>query len=259
MATTGTNPSDPQSSATQTYGTTQTQSAGDAARQESQGLADRAREKAGEFKEQAEGAVRERARSIVDSQKEAAISRIEGVADALRSASENLRERGQPMVADYSRQLAEGLERMAHSMSQRNLDDIVRGVQDFARQRPVAFLGGAMVAGFALARFMKSSSSRRARWSEGDYGETWRGGAGMRGDEHRQYPAGSAGMGRTERGQHPATSTGMGGREYGQHSGSAGTRGTGAADWPGGPSQPEPASTGASGVGGHDRPREGGF
>jgi predicted signal transduction protein with EAL and GGDEF domain len=65
------------------------------------------------------------------------------------------------MVAEYSRHVAKGLESMADSLGRRNLDDLVGSVEDFARSRPVAFLGGAVVAGFALARFMKSSSARR--------------------------------------------------------------------------------------------------
>ena len=67
------------------------------------------------------------------------------------------------MIAEYSRYAAEGLESMAQSLDRRDVDDFVEGVENFARQRPVAFLGGAMVAGFALARFMKSSSARRYR------------------------------------------------------------------------------------------------
>ena len=103
------------------------------------------------------------------------------MAQALRSASDDLQERGQPVVAEYSRQVADGLESMANWVSRRNFDDLVGGVEDFARQRPVAFIGGAMVAGFALARFMKSSSARRARTS------------GMSMAEPRQVRTGSRG------------------------------------------------------------------
>lgn len=169
MANPGTNPSDPLSGAD----TTQTRGAAEAARAEAEHLSDRAREKAGQFKRQAEDTahgMRQRARSAVDHQKDAAVGRIEGVAHALRSASDDLRGRGQPMVAEYSSQVAEGLESMADSLSRRNVDDLVGGVEDFARERPVAFIGGAMVAGFALARFMKSSSARRSRPSAAEHG-----------------------------------------------------------------------------------------
>ena len=113
--------------------------------------------------------MRQRARSAVDQQKEVAIGGIEGVAHALRSASDDLRERGQPLAAEYSRQVADGLESLANWVSRRNVDDVTGGLEDFARQRPVAFIGGAMVAGFALARFMKSSSARRSRTTAAEY------------------------------------------------------------------------------------------
>jgi hypothetical protein len=147
-------------------GTDQTRSATQAAQEQGEHLTDRAREKAGELKRQAEEAahgMRDRARSIADQQKHAAAGRVEGIAHALRRASDDLREQGQPMIAEYSRYAAEGLESMAQSLDRRDVDDFVEGVESFARQRPLAFLGGTMVAGFALARFMKSSSARRYR------------------------------------------------------------------------------------------------
>jgi hypothetical protein len=145
-------------------------SGAEATQGEGEHLTDRARRKAGELagdlKRKAEESaedLRQRARSAVDQQKDTAVGGIEGVAHALRSASDDLRERGQPWAAESSRQVAEGLESLAKWVSRRNIDDVTGSVEDFARQRPVAFIGGAMVAGFALARFMKSSSARRDR------------------------------------------------------------------------------------------------
>lgn len=161
MATTGNNPIDPGPEAAKV----EPQSATDTAHREGQHLGERAREKADELRRQAEQqahGMRERALSAVDQQKDVAAQRIEGVAHALRSVSDQLRERGQPTIAEYSRHLAEGLESMAGSLSRRNIDDLVGGIENFARQRPIAFVGGAMVAGFAIARFMKSSSERRS-------------------------------------------------------------------------------------------------
>jgi hypothetical protein len=127
------------------------------------------KQQAGELKRQAKAAaddMRSRAGSVVDQQKHAAAGRVEGIAHALRAASDQLREQGQPMVAEYSRYAAEGLETMAQSLDRRDVGDFVEGVEQFARERPVVFLSGAMVAGFALARFMKSSSTRRDRSME---------------------------------------------------------------------------------------------
>jgi hypothetical protein len=128
-------------------------------------LGERVKDKAADLKRQAQDAAHEvgaRARSSADQQKNAAAEQVEGVARALRAASDDLDDQGQRMVAGYSRQIAEGLESMAQSLSRRSVDELVEGVEDFARQRPVAFMGGAMAAGFALARFMKSSAARRA-------------------------------------------------------------------------------------------------
>ena len=127
-------------------------------------LAARAKEKAGDLKRQAEraaGDMRHRARSAAMDQKNVAASRMEGIAHALRTASDDLQTQGHATLAEYSRHGAEGLESMAESLGRRDVDDLVGSVEDFARARPVAFLGGAVVAGFALARFMKSSSTRR--------------------------------------------------------------------------------------------------
>jgi hypothetical protein len=176
MASHEKNPSDPGAGTTQMQGTTRSESGAEATQKEGEQLTKRARRKAGEFagdlKRQAEESaedMRQRALSAVGQQKEAAIGGIEGVAQALRSASDDLRERGQPLAAEYSRQVADGLESLANWVSRRNVDDVTGGLQDFARQRPVAFIGGAMVAGFALARFMKSSSARRSQAREHEY------------------------------------------------------------------------------------------
>src|SRR5690606_24855498 len=172
MATTGNNPIDPGPEAAKV----EPQSATDTAHREGQHLGERAREKADELRRQAEQqahGMRERALSAVDQQKDVAAQRIEGVAQALRSVSDQLRERGQPTIAEYSRHLAEGLESMAGSLSRRNIDDLVGGIENFARQRPIAFVGGAMVAGFAIARFMKSSSERRSYGGDGGRSGNW--------------------------------------------------------------------------------------
>ena len=144
-------------------------SATEALRSTAEQVTERIKDKAGELKQQAKETahdVRQRARSAVDQQKHAAVGQVEGIAHALRTASDELRDQGQPMVAEYSRYAAEGLESMAQSLDRREVGEFVENIEQFARERPVAFIGGAMVAGFALARFMKSSSARHNRPSE---------------------------------------------------------------------------------------------
>jgi hypothetical protein len=191
MASPGTDPSE-RLSGTETN---QARSASEAAQEQGEHPTDRAREKAGELKRQAgevAHGMRDRARSIADQQKHAAAGRVEGIAHALRRASDDLREQGQPTIAEYSRYAAEGLESMAQSLDRRDVDDFVEGVESFARQRPVAFLGGAMVAGFALARFMKSSSARRHQRTATEHGRPTAGTQGA-------YPSETWHSGITER------------------------------------------------------------
>ena len=127
-----------------------------------------AEQKAGELGEQAKQSAhdmaeeaKQQARSYADERKEEAAGRVGGMADALRSAAGSLDEQDQQAFAGYARQAAAGLEKVSDSLSRRSIDDLVETVEDFAQRQPVAFLGGAVLAGFVLARFAKSSSERR--------------------------------------------------------------------------------------------------
>jgi hypothetical protein len=135
-----------------------------AARDEAGELGRRARATAAEMKEGARGVaddVKEQVRATTAKQKDAAAEQIDGWAHALNTASDDLRDRGQESAAAWIRQAAAGLERASGTMRARDIDDLVGTVEDFARRQPVAFLGGAVVAGFGLARLMKSSADRR--------------------------------------------------------------------------------------------------
>ena len=117
-----------------------------------------------EVKERARGLVgdaAERARSVAGEQKNLAADRLTGFADALRHASSDLDEQGQSVVSGVVRQAADGLEHVSGAMRRNDVDDLVGSVEDFARRQPAVFIGSAVLAGFGIARFMKSSSERR--------------------------------------------------------------------------------------------------
>jgi len=57
-------------------------------------------------------------------------------------------------------QAGDGLRRIADSVRSKNLDEMVRDAESFARRQPAVFLGAAAVAGFLAVRFLKSSSER---------------------------------------------------------------------------------------------------
>ena len=158
--------------------------------------ADTARQKAGELGEQLKEAAadaaadaRRQARSFAEEQKNEAAGRVDGVADALRSAAGSLDDRDQPAVAGYARQAASGLDRVSDAISNRSIDDLMETVEDFARRQPVAFLGGAVLTGFVLSRFAKSSSERR---HGGRYGRSMASGEGFGSRNDGYNPVGMA-------------------------------------------------------------------
>jgi hypothetical protein len=72
-----------------------------------------------------------------------------------------LQEQEQDSVARYVNQAAEQTERLSEYLSERDANELVREVEDFARNRPAVFLGGAFAIGIAAARFLKSSAGQR--------------------------------------------------------------------------------------------------
>jgi hypothetical protein len=116
-----------------------------------------AQQKASEYAEQG----REKAVGQLATQKERASSELGGVARALRTTGEQLQEQEQDSVARYVNQAAEQTERLSEYLSERDANELVREVEDFARNRPAVFLGGAFAIGIAAARFLKSSAGQR--------------------------------------------------------------------------------------------------
>lgn len=140
---------------------------------------DTARSKVEEYQDEAKSAIsrltgdaKARARAAVEDRKNASAQDVADIAHALRTSADDLEQRDRTAAAGYVRQAAGGLEQFADSLQRRDLDDMVRQTEEFARRQPGLFVGGAVVAGFALARFLKSSADRRRTEA---YGEPYRG------------------------------------------------------------------------------------
>jgi len=63
-----------------------------------------------------------------------------------------------PIAGTYIRKAASLVEGVADTIRTGNFNDLVRGAQSFARRQPTAFLGMAVLAGFGVVRFLKSSA-----------------------------------------------------------------------------------------------------
>ncbi len=95
--------------------------------------------------------------AAVEDQKAAAAGQVGGVARSLRNAAESLDE-DQQWLSGYFRRAAESLDRISHTIEERDLGSLVRDIEGLARRQPALFIGGAVAMGFALARFARSTA-----------------------------------------------------------------------------------------------------
>ena len=125
-------------------------------------IPDDARDQAHDAADQARQAARQArdaAHSIMQRQKDYGADQMDGIARAAHGAAHELEEQ-LPMAADYVRDAAQRLERASASLRERDIDDLMGSIAQFARSQPAALFGGAIVAGFAISRFLKSSGQR---------------------------------------------------------------------------------------------------
>ncbi len=100
---------------------------------------------------------RNRLTEIVDQQKAMGADKISGVAKAAQNAASDL-DSSNPQMAKLVRTAAENVDRIADDLRSSDIGDVISTLATFGRQQPVAFFGGAVLAGFLLARFFKSDA-----------------------------------------------------------------------------------------------------
>jgi hypothetical protein len=96
-------------------------------------------------------------KQTVDGQKSAGADYVGSLADTIRRAAREF-DGDLPIAGTYIRKAASQVEGVADTIRTGNFNDLVRGAQSFARRQPTAFLGVAVLAGFGVVRFLKSSA-----------------------------------------------------------------------------------------------------
>ena len=91
-----------------------------------------------------------------EAQKARGVEAIRGLARAIDSAADEL-ERQSPLVARTVHEAARGVEGLSDNLSNRNVNELIDAGVRLARAQPALFVAGSVAAGFALARFLKSS------------------------------------------------------------------------------------------------------
>lgn len=118
------------------------------------------RDRAGALAESAKGAASGAGEKLLDTaeaKKNAGAEFVSGIAGAVRRAAGAFDDQI-PHAGEYIRQAADQLDGASNALRQRNVTEMVEGVQDFARRQPTAFLGMTVLAGFAAVRFLNSTS-----------------------------------------------------------------------------------------------------
>lgn len=118
---------------------------------------------AGDFKAAAIGQTRElyetarqQATTFADRRKDEAAQSVSDLAASLRQTGKAFEER--PNIHGFVGSAADGLEQLATGLRDRSFADIYGDVEAYARRSPATVGAVAVVAGFLLARFIKSSA-----------------------------------------------------------------------------------------------------
>lgn len=93
----------------------------------------------------------------LETQKKAGAEYVGSLADTMRRAAREF-DGDLPVAGTYIRKAASQIEGVSGSIKTGNFNDLMRGAQSFARRQPTAFLGLAVLAGFGVVRFLKSSA-----------------------------------------------------------------------------------------------------
>ncbi|GIK97646.1 MAG: hypothetical protein BroJett029_18550 [Alphaproteobacteria bacterium] len=119
---------------------------------EASSLADKARAHVTEAAEP----LKQEALATAERQKDYGADQIGGLAQAVHGVASEL-ERQMPQAAGYVHSAASNLDRMASSLRDQSVDDLMQSFGKFARAQPAAVFGAAVLAGIALSRYVKSS------------------------------------------------------------------------------------------------------
>lgn len=175
---------------------------------ESSTSSDRLQQAAGSVAERVSDTAQQQVGTQVNSQLSRAGDMLEQLASAVRRSGDQMRDQ-QPQVAEIADTAAQQVDRASQFLRRTDMNGLIREAEDFARQQPAVFLGGALALGLIASRFLKASpQSDRGSFARGlssGYGGYGTGYGG------RGYARGGYGAGRWS-----GPETAYGGRSTGQ-------------------------------------------
>ena len=103
--------------------------------------------------------LKEDGRRTLEQRKRSAADRVDEIAQAIGRTGEQFSD-NEPTLADLATRLAGTVGNFATRLREGSIDDLVEDTRTFARRNPSLFIAGGLLAGFALARFVKASPRR---------------------------------------------------------------------------------------------------
>ncbi len=103
--------------------------------------------------------VSERASETVQTKKHALADSLESLVNALHAAEKALRDDNQESLATYASSLTQYVERSSGYIRNNDMNGLMTDLQKAGRENAGMFMGSTFVAGAALGRFLRASSS----------------------------------------------------------------------------------------------------
>lgn len=103
----------------------------------------------------------DQAREYATAGKDKATGTIKDVSAAMDDAAKSVDERLGEDYGEYARKAASAVATFADKLDGKEVDDMLRDAEAFVRRSPVVAIGLAAVAGFAIARLVKSGLGER--------------------------------------------------------------------------------------------------
>jgi hypothetical protein len=103
--------------------------------------------------------LKEDGRQTIEQRKRSAADRVEGIAQALERTGAQFSD-NEPTLAQLANRLSSTVGNLATRLREGSIEDLVEDTRMLARRNPGLFIAGGLLAGFALARFVKASAER---------------------------------------------------------------------------------------------------
>ncbi|MDW5375895.1 hypothetical protein R6258_03070 [Halomonas sp. HP20-15] len=121
-----------------------------------------AKEKGRETVDKVRNAARMKAEGMFDEQKWMFADHVERTSTVLRQMAKGFEEQDQRYFSVYAHNIARCTDALSQRLREQDLGSLVNQVQRYSQRQPAIFLGGAIAAGFFLARFLNSSQQHNA-------------------------------------------------------------------------------------------------